>query len=51
MAVGQRPKLTLPILARINFFHKNDPNLFWFKLISLKIGLKEIDWKIKIGVM
>ena len=28
MAVGRRPKLTMPILARINFLHKNDPNLF-----------------------
>ena len=28
MAVGRRPKMTLPILARINFLHKNDPNLF-----------------------
>ena len=27
MAVGRGPKLTMPILARINFFHKNDPNL------------------------
>ena len=28
MAVGRRPKLTMPILARIIFLHKNDPNLF-----------------------
>ena len=29
MAVGRRPKLTMPILARINFLHKNYPNLFF----------------------
>ena len=27
-AVGRRPKLTMPILAHINFLHKNDTNLF-----------------------
>ena len=26
---ANRPKLTTQILARINFLHKNDPNLFW----------------------
>ena len=43
MAVGQRPKLTMPILACIIFLHKNDPNLFcilnskWSKKLSAHI--------------
>ena len=43
MAVGRRPKLTMPILACINFLHKNDPNLFcilnseWSKKIDRPI--------------
>ena len=43
MAVGWRPKLTMPIFACINFLHKNDPNLFgilnskWSKKIDRPI--------------
>ena len=38
MAVGRGPKLTMPILARINFFHKYDPNLF--SILNLKWSKK-----------
>ena len=38
MAVGRRLKLTMPILARINFLHKNDPILF--RILNLKWSKK-----------
>ena len=39
MAVGQQPKLTMPILARINVLHKNDLNLLHFKFKMIKKNL------------
>ena len=49
MAVGRRPKLTLPILARINFFHKTDPLLILIlckkQLKNFQIGPLWADWQ------
>jgi hypothetical protein len=38
LADDRGPNLTLPILAHINFFHKNDQNLF--SILNLKLSKK-----------
>ena len=45
MAVGWRPKLTMPIFVRINFLHKNDPNLF--RILNSKWSKKL--WSDRVG--